>query len=170
MSCLTKQHFIQLGQIISLGRGEVRLLKTFTKFTIVGLSGLVINMAVFLILLSIAYNYLAAAIIAFWAAVTNNFFWNMRYTFKDRARGKSAIWKYFWFLAISTANLGVSLLILHFLVESCKISHPAAQLVSVGATALLNYTFNYTITFRKTSELKRREDLKPCGIGYNPHL
>jgi len=125
------------------------LLNMLLKFSLVGLSGFAINMAVYLTVLHLGTTYIIAAIPAFLIAVTNNFAWNLRWTFQGRAKDKSNELKYISFVAISTANLGVNLLILHLLVESGGIDKTLAQLFSIAVVSLLNFTLNYCVTFRE---------------------
>lgn len=126
------------------------MLKTLLKFSLVGLSGLGVNMAAYLAATGLGAGYVIAAVAAFLIAVTNNFIWNLRWTFQERAKDRSNGLKYITFIAISTANLGVNLLILHLLVESAGIDKTSAQLFAVAVVGLLNFMLNYAITFRET--------------------
>ena len=53
-------------------------MKRFIKFSIVGLSGTLINMAVYALVLQNGLYYMTAAMISFLFAVTSNFYWNLR--------------------------------------------------------------------------------------------
>ena len=63
------------------------LTKTFMKFAIVGGSGVIVNMLVFLILTNYAsIHHLIASAIATEVAILNNFTWNHLWTFRRRGR------------------------------------------------------------------------------------
>ncbi len=146
------------------------MIKMLLKFALVGLSGVGVNMVVYITLTSLNASYLAAAGCSFIAAVTNNFVGNALWTFKDRAQDKSTPKKYLLFLIISTINLGVNLFILQFLVESIKIDSMIAQLVAIGMASGLNFVLNYLITFAENRDKQEKEALTPYETGYNTHL
>src|ERR671935_2085570 len=86
------------------------------KFSTVGATGYVVNLAVYTALLRGAdWHYAAAATVSFLVAVTNNYIWNRVWTFRDQ-RGHVAFQGLRFLvvaLAAYVANLGIlSLLIL----------------------------------------------------------
>jgi dolichol-phosphate mannosyltransferase len=125
------------------------------KFMLVGLSGVGINMTVYLSLIVLQVDYLAAAVLSFAVAVTSNFIWNFFWTFKGRAVGKSMQFKYLSYLVISLINLGVNLLLLKLLVESAGMNPTLGQLLAIGLVSLLNFIMNYTITFSEKNTAKK---------------
>ena len=137
------------------------MLKNFIKFSIVGLSGTLINMAVYALAIQNGLYYLAAAIISFLFAVTNNFYWNFRWTFKGQAAFRSRRNKYFRFLAVSVLNLGINLLLLRLFVETLSMDKTLAQLVSIGLVSILNFLMNSRFTFGEkaadTDDMNGRE-------------
>jgi len=136
------------------------LLKSFIKFSIVGLSGTLVNMAVYALAVQSGLYYLAAAIVSFLFAVTNNFYWNFRWTFKGQAANRSKRNKYFRFLGVSVLNLGVNLLLLGAFVERLDMDKNLAQLVSIGMVSVLNYFMNVWFTFGKTENESCRDNAK----------
>lgn len=143
------------------------MLKTLLKFSLVGLSGVGVNMSVYLSAVGLGAGYITAAIAAFLVAVTNNFVWNLHWTFQGRAKNRSNELKYITFLAVSVGSLGVNLLILHLLVESAGIDKMVAQLLALATTGLLNFILNYVITFRETGS---EEALTGYATGYHANL
>jgi len=121
--------------------------KMFAKFSVIGLSGVGVNMAVYVPLMAMGISYMTAAVLSFLAAVTNNFIWNLLWTFKGRALDKSLRRKYTLFVACSIINLLVNLAILKVLVEQVSINAMVAQLIAIAATGVLNFALNYAITF-----------------------
>ena len=122
-------------------------MKRFIKFSVVGLSGTLVNMAVYALAVNSGLYYLIAAIISFLFAVTNNFYWNFRWTFKGQAAFRSRRNKYFLFLAVSVLNLGINLLLLRLFVETLAMDKTLAQLVSIGLVSILNFLMNSRFTF-----------------------
>ncbi|HWR41809.1 GtrA family protein [Sporomusa sp.] len=123
------------------------VLKMFVRFSIIGLSGVGVNMAVFIPLTALGISYITAALLSFIAAVTNNFVWNLLWTFKGRATNKSLRHKYISFVACSIINLVANLMILQVLVEQFAVNATVAQLTAIGATGALTFALNYVITF-----------------------
>lgn len=145
------------------------MLKMFAKFAIVGLSGVGINMAVFTLLIFLGVNHMVAAAVSFLVAVTNNFYWNFIWTFKNRAKDKSTRRKYIQFFIISFVNFLIGLIILQLMMTYTfgspgtrtlfaaydaptyeKISKILSQLTAIGVSSMINFIGNYKITFRRT--------------------
>src|ERR671935_1304472 len=81
------------------------------KFSTVGATGYVVNLAVYTALLRGAdWHYLAAATVSFLVAVTNNYTWNRLWTFRHH-RGHVA-YQGLRFLIVATVALGANLLFL----------------------------------------------------------
>ena len=80
------------------------------KFCAVGVSGYVVNLAVYATLLAFDVNYLLAAVCSFLVAVTNNYVWNRVWTFR-RQRGH-LVFQGFRFLLVSTVALAANLVFL----------------------------------------------------------
>lgn len=146
------------------------MIRMLIKFALVGFSGVGVNMAVYMSLIALNANYLIAAGCSFIIAVSNNFFWNILWTFKDRAKDKSIRKKYLLFFIISTLNLGVNLLILQLLIEVIKIDETLAQLAAIGIVSGLNFTLNYLITFNDKLDKQTKEVLAPYETSYNTNL
>lgn len=129
------------------------MLKMLMKFSVVGISGVVVNLAVYSLAIFLGAHYLSAAVISFVFAVTNNFFWNFIWTFKGKATDKSLRRKYVSFFAISLVNFAFNILLLKVLVEMLACDKIMAQLVAIGIVSCLNFIGNYKITFaEKTIE------------------
>src|SRR2546423_1633957 len=86
------------------------------KFSVVGATGYVINLAVYAALLKGAdVHYRSAAVLAFCVAVTNNFLWNRYWTFK--ATDGHAGFQAARFLVVSLFALVFNLIVLEVLVS-----------------------------------------------------
>jgi putative flippase GtrA len=116
------------------------------KFSAVGGSGYVVNLAVYAALVKGAgIHYLAAATCSFFVAVTNNYTWNRLWTFRHR-RGHVA-YQGMRFLAVSVVALGANLLILEALV-SADLGKIPAQAVAIVLVTPLNFIGNKLWSFR----------------------
>jgi putative flippase GtrA len=130
-----------------IGRGTLKpgnWLQLF-QFGIVGASGYLINLAVFAVLNSgLGIHYIAAAILAFGVAVTNNFWWNRHWTFD--ARHGHAGFQAARFFTVSVLALVVNLIALRLLVSGGMTELPA-QAISVAIAMPFNFIGNKLWTF-----------------------
>lgn len=160
----------------------MRRVKLFAKFMIVGASGVIVNLVVYTLLLTVfKLHHITAATISFLFAVTNNFYWNFIWTFQGRAEHKSIRRKYIQFFIVSFINFLVNLAILelivrnfifvtnslsylninlqtfNLLVTKYNLDKIIAQFFAIGIASTLNFIGNYKITFRNKKN-KNTED------------
>ena len=128
------------------------MLTNFVKFSIVGISGTIVNLAVYAAAVYVGMYYLAAAVFSFLFAVTNNFYWNFTWTFRGQAKERSFRTKYLSFLGFSILNLAVNLFILRAFVENLGMDKNVAQLVAIALVSVLNFGMNAKFTFGQDSE------------------
>jgi dolichol-phosphate mannosyltransferase len=118
------------------------------KFSVVGATGYVINLAVYSALVTGAdLHYRTAAVVAFCVAVTNNFLWNRHWTFK--ARHGHAGFQAARFLVVSLVALAFNLIVLEVLVSGLGVAKIPAQAVAVLAATPLNFVGNKLWSFRR---------------------
>jgi dolichol-phosphate mannosyltransferase len=118
------------------------------KFSVVGATGYVINLAVYSALVTGAdLHYRTAAVLAFCVAVTNNFLWNRHWTFK--ARNGHAGFQAARFLVVSLVALAFNLAVLELLVSGLDVGKIPAQAVAVLAATPLNFVGNKLWSFRR---------------------
>lgn len=116
------------------------------KFSVVGASGYVVNLAVYVALLEGAgLHYLPAAVCSFVVAVSNNYFWNRQWTFRHR-RGH-VYHQGVRFLLVSLAALGLNLLILRGLV-ALGAGKIVAQAVAIVLVMPFSFSVNKLWSFR----------------------
>jgi putative flippase GtrA len=116
------------------------------RFTAVGASGYVVNLAVFTVCVhALDLDYRLAAVVAFVVAVTNNFWWNRHWTFDARHghAGQQAA----RFLAVSVAAFVVNLIVLQVLVDVVELPEVVAQAIAVAAATPCNFLGNKLWTF-----------------------
>jgi dolichol-phosphate mannosyltransferase len=116
------------------------------KFSAVGGSGFVVNLAVYVALVRGAgIHYIAAAVCSFLVAVTNNYTWNRLWTFHG-VRGDVA-YQGPRFLLVSLVALVANLLILRGLVGA-GLEKVLAQAIAVVLVMPLNFVGNKLWSFR----------------------
>jgi putative flippase GtrA len=115
------------------------------QFGLVGASGYLINLAVFAVLNGLVdIHYIAAAILAFAVAVSNNFWWNRHWTF-DAKHGHAGF-QAARFFTVSVLALVVNLIALKLLVGG-GMSELPAQAISVAIAMPFNFIGNKLWTF-----------------------
>ncbi|HEY1238817.1 MAG TPA: GtrA family protein [Solirubrobacterales bacterium] len=115
------------------------------QFGLVGGSGYVVNLAVFAVLNGpLSIHYIAAAILAFCVAVTNNFWWNRHWTFD--ARHGHAGFQAARFFIVSALALVINLIALKLLVGG-GVSELPAQAIAVAIAMPFNFVGNKLWTF-----------------------
>ena len=116
------------------------------KFGVVGVSGYVVNLTTFVLLIEIWHIHLVlAAVGAFAVAVTNNFVWNRYWTF--HAAEAHPAFQAARFLIVSVAALGVNLGVLALLVALAGAPAVPAQALAVAIAMPLNFIGNKLWTF-----------------------
>ena len=116
------------------------------KFCVVGGSGFFVNLAVFaLVAEGLGAHHLIAAAIAYVVAVTNNFAWNRRWTF--RAQRGHAGFQAARFLAVSTAAATLAAAVLELLVSVAGMPEVPAQALAIASAMPLNFIGNKMWSF-----------------------
>jgi dolichol-phosphate mannosyltransferase len=116
------------------------------KFGLVGISGYLINLAVFALLSgNLGVHHILAAVGAFCVAISSNFFWNRHWTFAagDGHAGFQAA----RFFTVSVAALLVNLAVLQALVEGTSLGDLTAQAIAVAVAMPFNFLGNKLWTF-----------------------
>jgi putative flippase GtrA len=118
------------------------------RFCVVGASGYVVNLAVFYVFTApIGTDHRSAAVAAFLVAVTNNFFWNRRWTF-DACDGHAGF-QAARFLTVSVVAFLFSLAVLELLVVVAGVPDLAAQAVAIACATPLSFLGNRLWSFRR---------------------
>jgi putative flippase GtrA len=117
------------------------------KFLLVGLSGYVVNLAVFTFSLEVLQvHHIAAATIAFAVAVLNNFWWNRHWTFG--AREGHAGFQAARFFAVSVVAFLIQVTILEVLISAAGMPKVLAQAISLILATPVNFIGNKLWSFR----------------------
>ncbi len=117
------------------------------KFCVVGASGYIVNLAIYVLLFKFAgLHYLPAAVGSFLVAVANNYLLNRRWTFREHEG--SVAYQGPRFLVVSTVALGANLVVLYLLVKAGAGAIPAQALAIILVTPL-NFVGNKLWSFRR---------------------
>jgi putative flippase GtrA len=118
------------------------------RFSLVGASGYVINLAVYSTLVYAAdVQYIVAAVLAFCVAVTNNFLLNRHWTF--RATGGRMTFQAPRFVLVSVLALGLNLIVLELLVGVVGTHKVVGQAAAILAATPLNFIGNKLWSFSR---------------------
>jgi putative flippase GtrA len=114
------------------------------KFGVVGATGYLVNLGVYVLLRRAGVHYIPSAIGSFAVAVTNNYAWNRVWTFR-RQRGHMA-YQGLRFLVVSLVTLGANIVILYALVHA-GLDKLAAQALAIVLVMPLNFLGNKLWSF-----------------------
>jgi len=117
------------------------------RFATVGATGYIMNLAVFTLLVHAAsVDYKAAAVAAFFVALTNNFVWNRAWTFG--ASNGHAGFQAARFCVVSLAAFGFNLVVLFGLVVWLALAMGPAPAFATAAATPLNFLGNKLWSFQ----------------------
>lgn len=117
------------------------------KFTAVGASGYVVNLAVFTALvLGADFDHRLAAVCSFLVAVTNNYTWNRLWTFHGERGHVAYQGARFFFVAVLA--LVANLVALELLI-ALGLPEIAAQAIAIVLVTPINFVGNKLWTFRR---------------------
>lgn len=129
--------------------------KTFIKFAIVGLSGVIVNLGVFTLLLQAGVNKYLASPISIEASIITNFLLNNYWTFRWRKSQDHVRIKGLKFNAVSLISLGVSYSTFVVLSVLFPATSPAIhQLAGIAPAMFINYFLNSYWTFKHAPDVK----------------
>jgi putative flippase GtrA len=116
------------------------------KFSVVGATGYVVNLAVYVSLIEAGLHYSVAAACSFLVAVTNNYTWNRIWTFRGQ-RGHIA-YQGLRFFVVSVVALAANEILLTTFV-AFGIGKIVAQAVAVVLVMPINFVGNKLWSFRR---------------------
>ena len=129
--------------------------KTFIKFAVVGLSGVIVNLGIFTLLLQANVNKYIASPISIEVSIITNFLLNNYWTFRSRKSYDRVRIKGLKFNAVSLVSLGVSYTTFVILSMLFPETAPAVhQLIGIAPAMLINYFLNSYWTFKPAPESK----------------
>lgn len=136
-------HRVRIG--ISSGENWLQLI----RFGVVGVSGYVVNLAVFAICVHLlGIDYKVASPIAYFVGTVNNFFWNRRWTFGHKTE-THPFEQGVKFLIVSLASFGVNYAVLVGLVHSTGMEKVLAQAIANVCGIPVNFLGQKLWSFRR---------------------
>ena len=118
------------------------------QFGVVGASGFVVNLSIYIFCTHVlGIWYIAASILAFCVAVTNNFVLNRLWTFRHKRDDRHAALQGARFLTVSVLALIPNELILFGLVEGAGVDKVVAQVVAVCIVMPISFLGNKLWSF-----------------------
>ncbi|HZQ69974.1 MAG TPA: GtrA family protein [Terriglobales bacterium] len=123
------------------------------RFSVVGALGIAVQLAALRMLSGSGIHYLAATALAVESAVLHNFFWHQRFTWLDRPGNAETIKRLIRFhLSNGAVSFFGNLLIMRGLVGVLQIPLVPANLLSIGACALINFLLGDRWVFAGTGQ------------------
>jgi dolichol-phosphate mannosyltransferase len=132
---------------------RVQSLKTFIKFAIVGISGIIVNLGSFTLLFELGLNKYFASPSAIEISIISNFLLNNYWTFRSRRTASRVRIKGLKFNAVSLVAMGISysaFVTLSLLIPTLE--PQVCQLIGIVPAVLINYFMNSYWTFRHVPE------------------
>ncbi len=124
----------------------IKMLLKFLKFSVVGLSGLIVDFGLTYLCKEILkiQKYIANAI-GFSFAATTNYILNRIWTFQSS--NPEIAWEYTKFILVSLIGLGINTLILWLLVSKYKMRFYLAKVFAIAVVTVWNFLANLFFTF-----------------------
>lgn len=145
----------QIEFLFNIGKIRFQQSKEFVKFCIVGFSGVIVNLGMYILLTRIAnIDYKIAAPIAIEMSILTNFFLNYIWTFKKRISNSPWWTKLVKYHAVSGIAGITNYLTFLGLLYILSLYDILANLIGIGAGTLINYALNSWWTWRETKEKK----------------
>lgn len=124
-------------------------LPQFIKFSVVGVSGTIIDYGVLnLLVLVFHLNVYFSSAVSFSLAVVNNFFWNKYWTFRVSNLTGRPYYQFFQFLSVSVVGLGLNLLIMYLLIHFFNLWYNWAKAFAIIVVLFWNFIANKFWTFK----------------------
>jgi putative flippase GtrA len=128
----------------------------FIKFAIVGASGTVLDFLILFILKNFGFHTLIANALSFTAGLTNNYYWNSRWTYRETV-GKFSTDQFIKFTMVSLIGLGLNSIILLLLESPIEkmigmdgFGYLPAKAIATIVVLFWNYLANRKWTFKST--------------------
>ena len=122
----------------------------FVQFCVVGLSNTLISYLIYAAFVLLGWNYILGSIVGFVVSVTNSFYWNNKYVFKqENGKRRSILASYIkTFLSYAATGLVLANILLVIWVEVLHLPELLGPIVSLLVTIPLHFILNKLWAFR----------------------
>lgn len=125
------------------------------KFGIVGLSGMVIKLGIMCGLTELfGIHYTISYGTGFTLSVINNYFWNSKFTYKDRISGRKELFKY---ASVSSLTLAINEVIIFIMTGIIGIWYVISAIVGIGIAFLVNFFFSHKFVWQEIKKETKTE-------------
>ena len=127
--------------------------RSFIKFSVVGVTGIIVNEGLLIVLQSRGVYFLYAGIVAIEISILTNFVMNDLWTFRDRRSGHFAV-RLTKFNVLMLAGLVVILVILDVGTVYFGIASAVANLIGIGVAFFLRYALSVKYAWMRTENIE----------------
>jgi len=121
------------------------------KFLMVGASGAVISLSTLWLLTELAnWHYLLSYLVAYILAVSNNYFWNSKWTFKDKKSSKTGLGKY---ALVGLLALGIKELSMFILTGIFGMWYMVSATIILFVVSILNFILSRKFVWNVKKEI-----------------
>lgn len=123
----------------------------FVRFNAVGALGIGVQLATIMTLMDLGVSYVAATIVGVALAIVHNFYWHLRWTWRDRMlSGDRAFYAFLSFVAANgVVSFGGNVVIMIALVTGAGVPVLLANLIAIAACGLVNFWLGDRVVFQR---------------------
>jgi len=125
--------------------------RRFIKFNLVGLTGVLVNEGLLVLLVAYGAYYLSASAVAIEVSILSNFVLNDLWTFRDRRHGH-VVTRLLKFNGLMLVGLAVNLAILYFGTDYLGINYALSNLAGIAVAFLVRYWLSVKYAWIKKEE------------------
>lgn len=154
-SKVTWKQYLEYLQHLGKLRLDLLPVQRFLRFGLVGLTGVVVDLAVFYVLRERwQLGLTRSAMLSAEVAILNNFYWNDRWTFYDLSRQqrgwRKQLKRFLKFNIVCLAGLILNVLVVNILFNLLGVNDYLAKLLAIALVTLWNFSINLKLSWRVT--------------------
>jgi putative flippase GtrA len=124
--------------------------RRFSKFGVVGASGLGVNLTLFWLLMTVLdWHYLAASAASIEVALCSNYVLNNNWTFVDRRTKRFSFSGLARYHAVSLGGMAINLTVLYIFADRFGVHPMIANLAGIAVATFWNFSLNLCWTWRR---------------------
>lgn len=126
--------------------------RRFYFFALVGLSGVVVNMAIYYVLTRVGFEVKMAALVSAMVAMLTNFLLNDKITWA-RVGSNSLLTRGVRYIITSLLGIAINIGVLDFLYYTLRVNHMLSNLIGIFCAVVWNYTVNNLWTWSTSNDI-----------------